>query len=180
MIRRPGSQIYSVCRGLEHNRGKELLEERTMTTRVLSFEPAQVDGCTLAPTKSMARTMRFKELGVARGRQPVGTTVDVSCGNPLCYAAKHVLMRRWKSFGGKWQLLATMLARLQMGGSVDLPDYPSDTASRNRLRGGVRAVVEGRMLRFSTRSLSTGGIRITRKAMWGDHSLLESHSPKST
>ena len=58
-----------------------------MTAGILSFEPVHVDGCTLAPTTSMARTMRFKELGVARGRQPVGTTVDVSCGNPLCYAA---------------------------------------------------------------------------------------------
>ena len=150
-------------RGFEHNPGKEVSEELTMTLRVLSFEPVHVDGCTLAPTKSMARTMRFKGLGIVRGRHPVGTTVAVSCGNPLCYAAKHVLLRRWKSFGGKWQPLATMLARLPMSGSFDLPDYPSDAASRNRLRGGVRAVATGRMLRFSTRSLSTGGIRITRK-----------------
>jgi hypothetical protein len=150
-----------------------------MIAGVLSFEPVHVDGCTLAPTTSMARTMRFRELGVARGRQPVGTTVDVSCGNPLCYAAKHVLLRRWKSFGGKWQPLATKLAGLPVGRSFDLPDYPSDAASRSRLRGGVGAVAAGRMLRFSTRSLPTGGIRITRTGTWGDHPLPENHSPES-
>jgi hypothetical protein len=139
-----------------------------MTSGVLSFEPAYLDGCTLAPTPSMARTMRFKELGVARGRQPAGTTVDVSCGNSLCYAAKHVVLRRWKSFGGKWQHLAAKLAGLPVGGSFDLPDYPSDAASRNRLRGGVSACAAGRMLKFSTRSLPTGGIRITRTGTWGE------------
>ena len=130
-----------------------------MTAEALSFEPVYVDGCTLAPTPSMARTMRFKQLGIARGRQPVGTTVDVNCGNPLCYAAKHVLLRRWKSFGGKWPPLAAKVARL--------PDYPSDQASRSRLRGGVSAVAAGRMLRFSTQSLPTGGVRITRTGTWG-------------
>ncbi len=105
-----------------------------MTAEVLSFEPVYVDGCTLAPTPSTARTMRFKQLGGAQGRQPVGTTVDVSCGNSLCYTAKHVVLRRWKSFGGKWQPLATKLAGLPVGGSFDLPDYPSDAASRSRPR----------------------------------------------
>jgi hypothetical protein len=138
-----------------------------MTLRVLSFESVHVDDCTLAPTPSMARTMRFKALGVARGRQPVGTTVDVNCGNPLCYAAKHVVLRRWKSFGGKWQPLATKLAGLPVGGSFDLPDYPSDAASRSRLRGGVSACGAGRMLKFSTQSLPLGGIRITRTGTWG-------------
>jgi hypothetical protein len=139
-----------------------------MTAEVLSIESVYVDGCTLAPTLSMARTMRFKELGVARGSQPVGTTVDVSCGNSLCYAAKHVVLRRWKSFGGKWQPLATKLAGLPVGGSFDLLDYPSDSASRSRLRGGVSACAAGRMLKFSTQSLPKGGIRITRTGTWGD------------
>ena len=139
-----------------------------MTAEPLSFEPANVDVCSLAPTPSMARTMRFKALGVARGKQPVGTTVDVSCGNSLCYTAKHVVLRRWKSFGGKWQPLATKLAGLPVGGSLDLPDYPSDSAPRSRLRGGVSACAVGRMLKFSTRSLPTGGIRITRTGTWGD------------
>jgi hypothetical protein len=125
-------------------------------------------GCALAPTPSMARTMRFKELGVARGRQPAGTMVDVNSGNSLCYAAKHVVLRRWKSFGGKWQPLATKLAGLPVGGSFDLQDYPSDAASRSRLRGGVSACAAGRMLKFSTRSLPTGGIRITRTGTWGE------------
>lgn len=133
-----------------------------------SFEPVHKDGCTLAPTLSMARTMRFKELGLARGKQPVGTTVDVSCGNSLCYAARHVVLRRWKGFGGKWQPLATKLAGLPIGGSFDLPDYPRDAASRSRLRGGVSACTAGRMLRFSTRSLPTGGIRVTRTGTWGE------------
>lgn len=139
-----------------------------MTADPLSFEPANVDVCSFAPTPSMARTMRFKALGVARGKHPVGTTVDVSCGNPLCYAAQHVVLRRWKSFGGKWQPLAIRLAGLPVGGSFDLPDYPSDSASRSRLRGGVSACAVGRMLKFSTRSLPTGGIRITRTGKWGD------------
>ncbi|HUD54734.1 MAG TPA: hypothetical protein VMR02_05890 [Terracidiphilus sp.] len=139
-----------------------------MTAGVLSFEPVYVDACTLAPTPSMARTRRFKALGVARGRQPAGTTVDVNCGNSLCYAAKHVVLRRWKSFGGKWQPLATKLAGLPVGGSFDLPDYPSDAASRSRLRGGVNGCAAGRMLKFSTRSLPTGGIRITRTGTWGE------------
>jgi hypothetical protein len=91
-----------------------------MTAEVMSFEPVYVDGCTLAPSPSMVRTMRFKALGVARGRQPIGTTVDVSSGNALCYAAKHVVLRRWKSFGGKWQPLATRLAVLPVGGSFDV------------------------------------------------------------
>jgi len=137
-----------------------------VTARAVSFEPVYVDGCTLAPTPSMARTMRFRELGIVRGRQPVGTTVDVSCGNPLCYFAKHVVLRRWKSFGGKWQPLATKLAKLAVGGSIDLLDYPSDAASRNRLRGGVSACAAGRKLKFSTQSLPMGGIRITRTGTW--------------
>jgi hypothetical protein len=139
-----------------------------MTADPLSFEPGKADVCSLASTPSMARTMRFKALGVARGKQPVGTTVDVSCGNPLCYAAKHVVLRRWKSFGGKWQPLAIRLAGLSVGGSFDLPDYPSDSASRSRLRGGVSACAAGRILKFSTRSLPTGGIRITRTGTWGN------------
>jgi hypothetical protein len=139
-----------------------------MTEKELSFEPVHVDGCTLAPTASMARTMRFKQLGIARGRQPIGTTVDASCGNPLCYAAEHVLLRRWKSYGGKWPPLAAKLARLPVGGHLDLPDYPSDQASRNRLRGGVSATAAGRMLRFTTQSLPTGGVRITRTGTWGE------------
>jgi hypothetical protein len=138
-----------------------------MTAEVLSFEPVYADGCTLAPTPSMARTMRFKQLGIARGMQPVGTTVDVSCGNPLCYGAEHVILRRWKSFGGKWPPLAMKLARLPVGGHLDLPDYPNDQASRNRLRGGVSATTTGRMLRFTTQSLPTGGVRITRTGTWG-------------
>lgn len=96
-----------------------------MTAKTASFEPVHVDGCTLAPTPSMARTMRFKQLGIARGRQPVGTTVDASCGNPLCYAPEHVLLRRWKSFGGKWLPLAMKLARLPVGGHLDLPTTPT-------------------------------------------------------
>ncbi|MGA2170535.1 MAG: AAA family ATPase [Terracidiphilus sp.] len=43
----------------------------------------------------------------------------------------------------------------------------------------VGAVAAGRMLRFSTRSLPTGGIRITRTGTWGDHPLPENHSPES-
>ena len=138
-----------------------------MAAEELSFEPVYADGCTLAPTPSMARTMRFKQLGLARGRQPIGTTVDASCGNPLCYAAEHVLLRRWKSFGGKWPPMALKLAMLPVGGHLDLPDYPNDPASRSRLRGGVSATAAGRMLRFTTQSLVTGGIRITRTGTWG-------------
>lgn len=149
-----------------------------MTSGALSFEPVYVDDCTLAPTPSMARTMRFKELGIAPGEQPVGTTVDVNCGNPLCYAAKHVALRRWKSFGGKWQPLAAKLAGLPIGRSFDLPDYPSDAASRSRLRGGVSACAAGRMLKFSTRSLPTGGIRITRTGTWGEADTNEGESAR--
>ena len=138
-----------------------------MTEKELSFEPVHVDGCTFAPTASTARTMRFKQLGIARGRQPVGTTVDASCGNPLCYAAEHVILRRWKSYGGKWPPLAAKLATLPVGGHLDLPDYPHDQASRNRLRGGVGATTAGRILRFSMQSLPTGGVRITRTGTWG-------------
>jgi hypothetical protein len=138
-----------------------------VTAEGLSFEPVYVDGCTLAPTPSMARTMRFKQLGIARGRQPVGTTVDVNCGNPLCYAAEHVILRRWKSFGGKWPPLAAKLARLPVGKHLDLPDYPSDQASRSRLRGGVSATAAGRLLRFSIHRLPAGGVRITRAGTWG-------------
>jgi hypothetical protein len=138
-----------------------------MTAEAASFEPVYVDGCTIAPTPSMARTMRFKQLGITRGGQPVGTTVDVSCSNPLCYAAEHVILRRWKSYGGKWPPLAMKLARLPVGGHLDLPDYPNDQASRSRLRGGVSAAAAGRMLRFSTQSLPTGGVRITRTGTWG-------------
>jgi hypothetical protein len=141
-------------------------EKRIMTAEVLSFEPVYKDSCSLAPTISMARTMRFKQLGIAKGKQPAGTTVDASCGNALCFAAEHVLLRRWKSFGGKWAPLATKLAKLPVGGFIDLPDYPSDTASRSRLRGGVGASAPGRMLRFSTQSLPAGGIRITRTGTW--------------
>ena len=137
-----------------------------MTAHGLSFEPVHVDGCTLAPTPSMARTMRFKQLGIVKGKQPTGTTVDASCGNPLCYAANHVLLRRWKSFGGKWSPLATKLASLPVGGYLDLPDYPSDEASRSRLRGGVGSSAAGRYLRFSTQALPKGGIRITRTGTW--------------
>jgi hypothetical protein len=144
----------------------EAREKRTVTAEGLSFEPVYVDGCTLAPTISMARTMRFRQLGIAKGKQPTGTTVDASCGNALCFAAEHVLLRRWKSFGGKWAPLATKLAKLPVGGFLDLPDYPSDTASRSRLRGGVGASAPGRMLRFSTQSLPAGGIRITRTGTW--------------
>jgi hypothetical protein len=111
--------------------------------------------------------MRFKQLGISRGRQPVGTTVDASCGNPLCYAAEHVLLRRWKSFGGKWPPLAAKIAKLTVGGHLDLPDYPNDQASRSRLRGGVSATTAGRMLRFSMQSLPAGGVRITRSGIWG-------------
>jgi len=138
-----------------------------MNAEALSFEPVYLDGCTLAPTPSMARTMRFKQLGISKGRQPIGTTVDASCGNPLCYAAEHVLLRRWKSFGGKWPPLAAKLARLPVGGSFALPEYPSDAASRNRLRGGVSATAAGRLLLFSIHSLPTGGVRITRTGTWG-------------
>jgi hypothetical protein len=133
----------------------------------LSFEPVYVDRCTLAPTPSMARTMRFKQLGIDRGKQPVGTTVDVNCGNPLYYAAEHVILRRWKSFGGKWPPLAMKLARVPVGGHLDLPDYSNDPASRSRLRGGVCATAAGRMLRLSTQSLPLGGVRITRTGTWG-------------
>ncbi len=115
----------------------------------------------------MARTMRFKQLGIAKGKHLFGTTVDASCGNPLCYAANHVLLRRWKSFGGKWSPLATELARLPFGGYVDLPDYPADSASRSRSRGGIAASAAGRLLRFSTQALPAGGIRVTRTGTWG-------------
>src|SRR5271155_2902827 len=120
-------------------KGRGSPENRGMTAEALSFEPVYKDGCTLAPTISMARTMRFRQLGIAKGKQPTGTTVDASCGNPLCFASEHVLLRRWNSFGGKWSPLSIKLARLPVGGFLDLPDYPNDEASRNRLRGGVGA-----------------------------------------
>jgi hypothetical protein len=88
----------------------EARQKRDMTAETLSFEPVYADDCTLAPTISMARTMRFKQPGIAKGKQPTGTTVDASCGNPLCFATEHVMLRRWKSFGGKWSPLATKLA----------------------------------------------------------------------
>jgi hypothetical protein len=78
----------------------EARQKRDMTAETLSFEPVYADDCTLAPTISMARTMRFKQPGIAKGKQPTGTTVDASCGNPLCFATEHVMLRRWKSFGG--------------------------------------------------------------------------------
>jgi hypothetical protein len=34
-----------------------------MMAEALSFEPVYLDGCTLTPTPSMARTMRFKQAG---------------------------------------------------------------------------------------------------------------------
>jgi hypothetical protein len=144
----------------------EARQKRATTAEALSFEPVYMGGCTLAPTVSMARTMRFKQLGIVKGKQPTGTTVDASCGNPLCFAAEHVLLRRWKSFGGKWSPLAIKLAKLPVGGSLDLPDYPNDSAARNRLRGGLGASAAGRMVRFTTQSLPTGGIRITRIGTW--------------
>jgi hypothetical protein len=143
-------------------------QKGTITAEALSFEPVYVDGCTLAPTVSMARTMRFKQLGIAKGKQPTGTTVDASCGNPLCFAAEHVLLRRWKSFGGKWSPLAIKLAKLPVGGFLDMPDYPTDSAARSRLRGGLGASAAGRMVQFTTQSLPTGGIRITRTGTWGE------------
>ena len=145
----------------------EARQRRALKAEALSFELVYADGCTLAPTVSMARTMRFKQLGIAKGKQPTGTTVDASCGNPQCFAAEHVLLRRWKSFGGKWSPLAIKLAGLPVGGSLDLPDYPSDSAARSRLRGRLGASAAGRMVRFTTQSLSTGGIRITRTGTRG-------------
>lgn len=75
-----------------------------MTADGLSFEPVYVDGCALAPTPSMARTMRFEQLGIVRGKQPTGTTVDVSCGNPLCFAAEHVMLRGGRALAGSGPL----------------------------------------------------------------------------
>jgi hypothetical protein len=124
----------------------EAWQKRAITAEALSFEPVYADGCALAPTVSMARTMRFKQLGIAKGKQPTGTTVDASCGDPLCFAAEHVLLRRWKSFGGKWSPLATKLARLPVG--------------------GLGASAAGRMVTFTTQSLPHGGIRITRRGTW--------------
>jgi hypothetical protein len=54
----------------------EAREKPGTTAEALRFEPVYVDACTLAPTVSMARTMRFKQLGIAKGKQPTGTTVD--------------------------------------------------------------------------------------------------------
>jgi len=144
------------------------VKKKTAKPDALSFEPVQEDECTLAPNPSMARTMRFRQLGIERGKQPPGTTVDANCGNPLCYAAEHVVLRRWKSFGGKWSPLAMKIAKLPVGGHLDLPDYPTDTASRNRLRGGVGASAAARLLKFSTQALPKGGVRITRTGSWGD------------
>ena len=70
-----------------------------MRVEGLSFEPVYEDGCTLAPTISMARTMRFKQLGIAKGKQPTGTTVDASCGNRCA-------LRRSMSFYGGGRALA--------------------------------------------------------------------------
>ena len=92
-------------------RGRDLLVERTYTAEVLSFEPVYLDGCTPAPTLSKARTMR----AVPEGRHPGRHQGGCELGNSLCYAAKHVVLR-WKSFGGKWQSLATRLAGLPVGG----------------------------------------------------------------
>jgi hypothetical protein len=69
------------------------------------------------------------------------TLLDVAADSKLLGSLLHVLMQRWKSFGGKWAPLATKLARLPVGGSLDLPDYPSDAASRSGLRGDVGALL---------------------------------------
>ena len=109
---------------------REARDERIMTAEVLSFEPVYVDGCTLAPTISMARTMRFKQLGIAKGKQPTGTTVDASCGNPLCFAARACTAAAVEEF---WREVGSFgnEARKAAGGRVYRP-------ARLPLRYGIK------------------------------------------
>ncbi len=49
--------------------------------------------------------MRFRIFGISKGKPPARTTVDANCGIPLCFAAEHVLRRRWQTFLGEVGLI---------------------------------------------------------------------------
>jgi len=100
------------------------------------------------------------------GERQVGTTVDVSCGNLLCYAARHVVLRRCKSFGGNWQPLAKKARGTASRRVIRPARLPNDAASRSWLRDGVSTYAAGRMSKFSTQSLPTAGIRVTGTGTW--------------
>lgn len=122
--------------------------------------------CIKASNPSMARTIRLKCLGIERGGLPKGYTVDATCGDDLCVAEWHVYLRPWKSYGGKWTMLAQRLAVLPVGDYLDLEKYPQDAGAISRLRGGVGATSAGRMLKISVHHLPKGGVRITRTSSY--------------
>jgi hypothetical protein len=115
-----------------------------MTAEALSFEPVQQGDCTLAPTPSMARTMRFKQLGIAKGKQPVGTTVDVICGDPLCFSPDTQSCGSGRALVGSGRLWPQRLQGCRSAAFLTCPTTPSmrhqgtdsGAASARRLLGG--------------------------------------------
>jgi hypothetical protein len=127
------------------------------------LQPVARGDCILAPSESMARTLRFRVLGTHLH----GMTADSTCGDVLCFADKHVISRPWKNIKGtgKWTPLAEQIGALKVGASLDYP-YDNSHSGKKRLRGGVQATYAGRLLRLQIRSQS-GGVRITRMPDWG-------------
>ena len=139
----------------------------TVTLEAVSFEPVYAAGCTLAPTASMARTMRFRQLGIApretAGWHYSGCELWQSSllrGGACDPAAMEELWREVaapghearKAAGGR----ASRPARLSQRSSIE----ESAAGRRERCGCGPDVAVHDAVSAY-------GRVRITRTGTWG-------------
>lgn len=119
-----------------------------------------VEACWNAPSKGSACATRRSFFGSWES----GLTPDVTCGNPLCILPAHMTLRRWKNprQGQIWTEYANRIAALRVGEWIRFENYPKDEKSREKFRCGVTSCSSCRNIRFSIRSLPSGGILVTR------------------
>lgn len=122
--------------------------------------------CVLVSTPSLAYRRRRAILR-SEGRLRPGFTVDSRCGQELCIAPRHIVLRPWKQSGtGALTAYAERLAALKMDEWFDIPDYPNDTPSIRNFRARLGQYKSCSTVKFLVRALPSGGIRVIRIGTW--------------
>jgi hypothetical protein len=120
------------------------------------------DICSPCPTEGSAYQKRRTIYAKTVGPVPRGHKVAPGCGNELCANPLHIKLERWATFkeDGKYASIRERLLTLQKDEGFDLPEYPSDEASRTLLTANLSSNARSSRIKFAIRSLPTGGVRV--------------------
>lgn len=122
-----------------------------------------VDGvpqCIECDKPTMVRYRRLFALGMEDAKLPSRTAIDVSCGNPKCFAPEHVVLRQTLlNPDSKWSILVKQLEELPIDGEIYLAHEPNNERHTLQFASSLR---DRTRIKFIIRSQRAGGFKIIR------------------